>query len=73
MAGPAACIRAKAEEWLGAQVCSPPAVRGHAALGLGRVVEVNGGNVTVQYYAMQGVGQHPDLAIQRYTAGLRGS
>ena len=51
MAGPAACIRAKAEEWLGAQVCSPPAVRGHAALGLGRVVEVNGGNVTVQYYA----------------------
>ena len=49
MAAPAACMRAKAEEWLGAQVCSPPAVRGHAALGLGRIVEVNGGNVTVQY------------------------
>jgi len=51
MAAPAACIRAKAEEWLGAQVCSPPAVRGHAALELGRIIEVNGGNVTVQYYA----------------------
>ena len=52
-AAPAACTRSASsqadDKWLGAKVCSPPALRGVAVFGLGRIVEVSGGRATVQY------------------------
>lgn len=64
---PAACTRssapASANGLLGAKVCSPSSIRGHAALGLGRIVEVNDSHAGVQYYSGYAASKHPNVTF----------
>jgi hypothetical protein len=73
-AAPAACTRSPSPQaddvWLGAKVCSHPALRGVAVFGLGHIVAVSGGHATVQYRNDSGDGSRrtwrlsdPELVI----------